>query len=98
MDLGLGMAHLQSVMQRKTDASNATAILSAGLVGREVTAVMLDLAVSLQFWAKDLPDEWVKLEQPFALVDANGFASQVEPGRLADMSRPVVELHRGVVA
>lgn len=80
------------------DVRRAEAVLSSGLTGREVTRVLLDFAVTLQFWSLDRPTVELKLETPFDLVSRDGSRLTVDPGRLADAARQVTELHMGTVA
>jgi hypothetical protein len=80
------------------DARKAEAIMSPGLTGRDVTRVLLDFAVTLQFWSLDHPTVELKLQTPFDVVSGDGSRLTINPERPADAARQVTELHMGVVA
>ena len=80
------------------DAGTAEAIISRGLIGRRVTRVLLDYAVTLQLSSHGKPTIELKLETQFGLVKADRSRLTVKPGDLADAAREVAELHARTIA
>ena len=80
------------------EARTAEAVMSSGLVGRRVTRVLLDYAVTLQFWLNGEQTIEIKLEAPFDIANVDGSRLTVNPGDLADAARQVAELHARTVS
>ena len=66
------------------EARTAEAVMSSGLVGRRVTRVLLDYAVTLQFWLNGEQTIDIKLEAPFDIANVDGSRLTVNPGDLAE--------------
>jgi Family of unknown function (DUF6188) len=79
------------------DAKDALAILRPVLIGRSVTRVLLDYAVTLEFFDRASIAE-LKIETPFAFVEGHGVKHDIEPANLGADGERVAGLFLGVVA
>ena len=78
------------------DTATAARLLASALTGRDVTRILLDNAVALQFWAYGQPTLELKLEATFDLLDGVT-AHAVEPGQLGQQAAVVAGLFGKVV-
>jgi hypothetical protein len=72
------------------DEGVATTLIGAGLVGRDISRVLIDFSVTLQF-ADDGPAAELKLECSFAITTIAG-SQTIEPERIVEGARAVVGL------
>jgi hypothetical protein len=72
------------------DQGDATILIGAGLVDRNISRVLIDFSVTLQF-ADDGPAAELKLECSFAITTSAG-SQTIEPERMVEGAQMVVGL------
>jgi hypothetical protein len=95
--VGPGIIDRPAGQDRPVDETvEAARLLTSALVGRDVTRVLLDYAVTLQFWAYGYPTLELKLETEFELLDGRT-TEAIRPGQLGQHAARVAGLFGQVV-
>ena len=79
------------------DDALATDVMAEGLVGREVTRLLLDAAVTLQLYEAGGRTAELRLSAPFVLTGADGAEAWIDPEALGPTARLVAALHGAIV-